>query len=122
MHVVGMRLDCMRHGGLLNRRNVGHVAAEFLTQRRSVIRKNLGVVRAARDGDISHAAVEQVFRGQLGIDVDQHALCGLPLAGMTRYRITVIEMRVLARVELYVAASVHLQAHLPILADGFHRP
>ena len=67
----------------------------------------LRVFRAARDGNACHAAVEQVFRGQLGIDVNQYALGSLPLAGMARQRIPVIEMGMLARIELHVAASVH---------------
>ena len=50
---------------------------------------------AARDGNVGHAVVEQVFRSQLGIDVDQHAVGGLPLAGMARHRIAMIEMRML---------------------------
>jgi hypothetical protein len=73
----------------------------------------LRVFRAARDGDVCHAAVEQVFRGQLGIDVNQHALGGLPLAGIARHRIAVIEMGMLARIELHVAASVHSYAEGP---------
>jgi hypothetical protein len=33
-----------------------------------------------------HAFVEQVFRSQFGIRVDQHPVGGLPLAGMARDR------------------------------------
>jgi len=42
------------------------------------------VVCAARDGNVGHALVEQVIGSQLGIGVDQHAVGGLPLAGMAR--------------------------------------
>ena len=41
-------------------------------------------VCAARSGNVGHAVVEQVFRSQLGIGLDQHTVGGLPLAGMTR--------------------------------------
>ena len=46
------------------------------------------VVCAARDGDVGHVAIEQVFGTQLCIDVDQHPVGGLSLAGMTRDRIS----------------------------------
>ena len=59
----------------------------------AVVGEELHIPRAARDGDIGHAVVEQVFRAQLGADVDQHAVRGLSLAGMTRDRIAMIEIR-----------------------------
>jgi len=37
----------------------------------------LRVVCAARNGNVGHAVVEQVFGPQLSIDVDQHAVGGL---------------------------------------------
>ena len=57
-----------------------------------VVRENLRVVRAARDGDVGHAAVEQVFRAEFGVHVDQDAVGGLALAGMAGDSVTVIEM------------------------------
>jgi hypothetical protein len=51
---------------------------------------HLRVVCAARDGNLGHAVVEQVFGSQLGIRVDQHTVGGLPLAGMTRDRVTAL--------------------------------
>ena len=68
---------------------------------------------------VGHAVVEQVFGPQLGIDVDQHPVGGLPLAGMTRDRVTMIEVRMLRRIEFDLAASVHLQTHSLLLADAF---
>jgi hypothetical protein len=52
--------------------------------------------------------------------MNQYALGGLSLAGMARHGIAMIEMGMFTRIELHVAASVHLQAHLSVLADGFH--
>ena len=50
---------------------------------------------------------------QLGIHVDQHPIGGLPLAGMTRDGVTMIEVQILHRIEFYQtvswAATVHLQ-------------
>jgi len=51
---------------------------------------HLRVVFAARDGNIGHAVVEQVFRPQFAIRVDQHPVGGLPLAGMNRDRVTAL--------------------------------
>lgn len=58
---------------------VGHIAAEFLAQRRRVVRENL---RAARDRDIGHAAVERVSHAHVGVCMDQHTVPRLALAGM----------------------------------------
>jgi len=81
----------------------------------------LRVMCAARDSDVRHTAIEQVFRAEFGIDVNQHAVGGLSLAGMTGYGIAVIEMRMQTRIELQLAASVHLQTQPPVLADTLHR-
>ena len=48
---------------------------------------HLRVVCVARDGNVGHAVVEEVFRPQLGICVDQHSVGGLPLAEMARARV-----------------------------------
>jgi len=65
-----------------------------MPQRRSqllaVVGEDLRVVCAARDGYVGHAVVEQVFGSQLGIDVNQHKVGGLPEAGMTRDRINAL--------------------------------
>jgi hypothetical protein len=56
----------------------------------AVVGEDLRVVCAARDGNLGHAVVEQVFRPQLGIRVDQHPVGGLPLAGMARIRVAAL--------------------------------
>ena len=45
----------------------------------AVVGEDLRVVCAARNGNVGHAVVEQVFGSQLGIGVDQHTVGGLPL-------------------------------------------
>ncbi len=58
---------------LLVLRCVGALARDFMAQRGgqllAVIGEELRIVRSARDGDISHAVVEQVLRAQLRIDM-----------------------------------------------------
>lgn len=49
----------------------------------AVVGEDLRVVCAARYGKVGHGVVEQVFRPQSGIDVDQHTVGGLSLAEMT---------------------------------------
>src|ERR1039458_1322888 len=63
-----------------------------------------------------------LFRSQLGIDVNQHTVGGLPLAGMTRHGVAVVKVRILLRIDLDFAASIHLQTHSPILADALDGP
>ena len=65
-----------------------------MPQRRSQLLAVVGEdVCAARDGNGGHAVIEQVFGSQLGIDVDQYPVGGLPLAGMTRDRVAVVEVQ-----------------------------
>jgi replicative DNA helicase len=46
----------------------------------AVVGEDLRVVCAARNGNVGHAVVEQVFRSQLGISVDEYTVGGLPLS------------------------------------------
>jgi hypothetical protein len=58
--------------------------------------------------------------------MNEHTVGGLPLAGMTCDRVTMIEVRMPQWIKLdYTvswAASVHLQTYPPILADALHGP
>src|ERR1039457_6487420 len=102
----------------LHLRRMGAAVRYVMPQRGSqllaVVGEDLRVVCAARDGNVGHAVVEQVFSSQLGIGVDQHTVGGLSLAGMTRHGVAVVKVRILHRIEFYLAASVHLQTHPPI--------
>ena len=70
--------------------HMGAAVRDIVPQRRSqlfaVVGKDLRVERAARYGNVGHAVVEQVLGSQLGIDMDQHTVGGLPVAGMARDR------------------------------------
>src|ERR1039458_6262126 len=104
----------------LHLRRMGAAMRYIMPQRGSqllaVVGEDLRVVCAARYGNVGHAVIEQVLGPQFCIRVDQHPVGGLPLAGMTRDRVSMIEVRMLRRFEFYLAASVHFQTHSPILA------
>jgi hypothetical protein len=88
--------------------------------------EQLHIVGPAPTGNVSDAVVEQVFGSPAGIDVDQHTVGDLSLAGMTCDRVAMIEVQMRRRIKLdysvFWAASVHLQTHPPILADALHGP
>src|SRR5208283_3318520 len=102
---------------LLNRRRMGHVATEFLPERLCVVRINLGVIASTRDGNIGHAAVEQILSAQLGVYVDKDTVGSLSLTGVAGHGIAMIEMRMQAGIESERAATVHLQAEPPVFLD-----
>jgi len=55
--------------------------------------KDLRVIRSARNGDVGHAIVEQVFRAKTNIN--EHPVGGLSVASVTGHGIAVIQMRML---------------------------
>ena len=57
---------------------VGNIMPEGRTKLFAVAGEQLRIEGAARDGNISHAVVKQVFCSQLGIDVDQYPVRRLP--------------------------------------------
>ena len=93
------RLDLhLRRDGLfwLDLWHMGALVGDIMSQRRAqlfaVVGEELCVIGSARNCDVSHAVVEQVFRARLCIDGDQYAVGGLALTGMTGPRIAMIEM------------------------------
>jgi hypothetical protein len=96
---------------------VRYIVAESRGELSAVISEKLRVVRSARDGNIRHAIVEQVFRSQLRVHMHQNPLSSLALAGMAGDRVAVIEMRMLIRINPYLTAIIHLQADLPLLSN-----
>ena len=70
----------------LHLRRMGATVRYIMPQRGSqllaVVGEDLRVVCAARDGNVGHAVVEQVFGSQLGIGVDQHTVGGLALVAI----------------------------------------
>jgi hypothetical protein len=71
IRVRGLWFYLVRSYLLLNRTQMGHVAAEFLPERRCIVRINLRVIASTRDSDIGHAAVEQILSAQLSVHVNQ---------------------------------------------------
>jgi hypothetical protein len=88
---------------------VRDISAQRHTQLFAVIGKELGIVGPMRDCDVGHTVVEQVFSFKLSVDVNQHRVGSLALAGMAGHCIAVIEMRMLTWIELHLAAAVHLE-------------
>lgn len=121
MRTGGPLLNGLRRSGLLNCRHVRHVASEFATKRRCVVSEDLRIVRPARDGDISHAPVEQIFRANFGVHVDQDAVSGLSLAGMARHSLAVVERQLPVRIELHGAAIPANRFDIAQFAAGYLR-
>ena len=63
-------LPDLRHMGAL----VRDIAAERFGQLLAVAGEDLRIMRSARDGDVRHAVVDEVFRSQLCIDVNENAV------------------------------------------------
>src|SRR5665213_2116625 len=107
----------------LHLRRMGAAVRYIMPQRRAqllaVVGEDLRVVCAARNGNVGHAVVEQVFGSQLSIGVNQHPVGSLPLAGVAGHGVAVVKMRMLNRVKLHLTASVHLHGHAP-LGDALH--
>src|SRR5450631_1205482 len=120
IRVLWLYLLC--HWLLLDRGRMGHIAAECLRQRRCIVRINLRVIASTRDSDVGHAAVQQILSAQLGVHVNQDSVGSLSLAGVAGHGITVVEMRMLGRVDFNGAATVHLQAQPPVPVDALDGP
>src|SRR5258708_6713592 len=82
IRVRGSWLYVLRHWLWLNRRGMGHLAAEFLPQRRCIIRMNLRVIASTRNRDIGHPAVESILSAQLRVHVNQDTVGSLYLPGV----------------------------------------
>jgi len=112
----GLLLDDMHRRDLLNRWSMGNITAKFLAECRCVVRENLRVMCAARNGNVGHAAIEKVLCAKVGVHVDQNAVGGLALAGMAGEGVAVVEMQVSFWIEIDGAATVHLQVQLPVFS------
>ena len=79
---------------------MGAAVRYIMPQRRSqflaVVGEDCRVLCAARDGNVGHAVVEQVFRPQFGIRENQRPVGGLPLARMARNRVPALPQPVAA--------------------------
>ena len=82
----------------------------------------IGSLRGSRLQGVCHTAVEQILSAQLGVHVNQDAVGSLSLAGVAGHGITVVEMRMLARIEFDRAATVHFQVQPPVFVDVLDGP
>src|ERR1700685_2417203 len=89
----------------LNRRTLGNLATQPLAKIGSVIGIDLSVEACARDGNVGEAGVEQVWVNA-SIAVDEDAFGGEALRAMTGDGVAVVEMTMLADVELDLAIVV----------------
>ena len=82
-----------------------------------VVSEKRGLVAGAGDGDVAEAGVEQV-RVDAGIGVNEDAFGGEALGAVTGDGIAVVEMTMLARVELDLAVVVETGGEASIGMDG----
>ena len=57
---VNLTKRVMTEEGLLDRRRIRHVPAELLAQHLRIVRVHLHIELRPRDGDIRHAAIQQL--------------------------------------------------------------
>jgi len=87
-----MACSCLCCGVWALSRETSWPSAQRGGQPLAVVGEKLGVMRSARDGDVSHAVVKQVFCAQLRIHMHQYPLGGLTLAGVAGHGVAVIEV------------------------------
>jgi hypothetical protein len=102
---------------LLDRGRVRDVAAQLVSQRLRVVRVHLHVKLSPRHRHIGHVAVDEFAGSLYRVHVDQHPVGGLALAAVARHRITVIEMRMLPRVELDLSPRVRAEFQIAVALD-----
>src|SRR5437667_8036551 len=100
---------------------VRDIVTKSLRQLLAVVCKNLHVPLSARNRDIRHAAIEQVFRRKIRVHVNEYALGGLSLTGMTGNGIAIVEMRMTLRLVVHTLPVIELQPHRGVRRDVFHR-
>ncbi len=99
-----------------------NVAAQLFAQFFRVIPVNLRIVAPGRHRHISQSRVDELLVGLLGIHVHQNAIGGGSLAAVAGDGIAVVEMRMLADIELYVPSVVQSNLKIPLRVDLFDGP
>src|SRR5260370_41499085 len=73
---------------------MGALLRYIVTERRrqllAVVGEKLCIVRSARNGDVGHAAVEQILSDQLGVHLNQDTVSSLSLAGVAGHCIATV--------------------------------
>ena len=93
------------------------IGSELGAQFRHVVGEERGLVAGARDGDVAEAGVEQV-RVDAGVGVDEDAFSGESLGAMAGDGVAVVEMTMLAWVELDLAIVGEVGGETAIGMDG----
>src|SRR6266478_3046763 len=86
-----------------------------------VVGVDLRIIASTRYRHIRQPAIDEFFSRLFGVDMDEHAVGGLSLAAVARYRVAVVEMRMLFHVERNTASGVHAELQVSArvhLLDG----
>ena len=102
----------------LDSRTLGNLATQPLAKIGSVIGIDLSVEACARDGNVGEARIEQV-RVNAGVGANEDALGGKALRAVAGDSIAVVEMRMLAGVELNLAVIGQACGDAAIGTDRF---
>jgi hypothetical protein len=84
----------------------GHVAAQFVAKLVGVVGVDLGVAAATREGDVGQSRVDELLVGVLGIHMNQDSVGGGALTAVAGDSIAVVEMRMVAEVQIDLAPGV----------------
>src|SRR5260221_14461220 len=94
-----------------------HIPAERLPETGPVVGVDLRVVSPPGDRDIREPAVNELLAERGGIHVQEHAICGLPLAAVTGHGIAVVEMSVCFEGERHRSTGIEPDSKLPVGVD-----
>ena len=97
-------------------RGLRDIGVELWAELGEVVGKERGLVASAGDGDVAEAGVEQVWV-DTGIGVNENAFGGEPLGAMTGDGVAVVEMTMLAGVELDLAIVVEAGGQATVEVD-----
>jgi hypothetical protein len=92
---------------------VGAVPAQCLSEAAVIIDEYLGIACSARNGDERHSAIDQIFDGKICIDVDQDAICSLPLSRIAGDSIAVIGMRMALGIDAQFSPGIKPKCDCP---------
>src|SRR5712692_9096021 len=87
-----------------------------------VIRVDLRVVPTTRDRHVREASIDARFSHSLCVDLQQHAVYGLPLAAVAGHRIAVVEMGMRVELEYDWTARIPTHVEMPPCVDLLEGP
>ena len=101
---------------------VRNITAKRVRECAAVIGEDLCVPLAARNGNVGHTIVEQIFGSEIGINMDEYAICRLSLAGVTGNSVAMVQMGVPLRIKGPSLAVIQLDLHRSTRLNCLHRP